>query len=279
MTTNMPDTHRGGPRKDRVFVKLPLASLLAGGLEYFLEHGLQPEICFEADQVNRLGPEHMEPLARALEQRSLRCTVHAPFMGLDFGAEEAQVLERAELALSQTLGFCRVLRPVSVVMHGGQPRYMSGREYESWNERALPVLQRAARQALDQGTRVMVENICHTRPRQLGALLEGLEGLAGWCLDVGHWHVFGREPVEEWIRELGPRLGQLHLHDNDGGSDQHLPVGRGSIDYARVFDCLADLLPNVPHPVTTLEVPYQNGVKPSLDALARVWPWQGAAVE
>ena len=35
-----------------------------------------------------------------------------------------------------------------------------------------------------------------------------------------------------------PRLLQLHLHDNRGVNDDHLPVGEGIIDYAPVLGLL-----------------------------------------
>ena len=42
----------------------------------------------------------------------------------------------------------------------------------------------------------------------------------GFCLDVGHANLLGRD-VKEYIKKLGKRLTVLHIHDNDGKGDLH----------------------------------------------------------
>ncbi len=53
----------------------------------------------------------------------------------------------------------------------------------------------------------------------------------GHCFDAGHWQLFGRLNMAEWLDAIGPRLFHLHLHDNHGSADEHLPVGDGIIDF------------------------------------------------
>lgn len=266
-------THMKKLSREHVYIKLPSRRLLAGGQEYFLAHGLQPEICFEAPQVERLTPEDIRPFADGLRSRGLGCTVHAPFLDLDFGSSDTRIRNEAQLALERTMRLVEVLQPRSVVLHGGQPVHMTSAEYVPWNERALPLMAWTAHTALNLGSQVMLENICHTRPEQLAPLLDALDCVAGWCLDAGHMHVFGKVSMEQWVETLGQHLGQMHLHDNDGASDLHQGVGRGSIDFARLFAAIMDRFPHMPQPVTTLEVHYEKEVESSLDALQPLWPW------
>jgi sugar phosphate isomerase/epimerase len=260
---------------DRFFVKLPYSRLIKGALALFTQRGMRPEICFDAAQAEQLEPSDLRPVAKALAKHELPCTVHAPFLGLDFGSRDARTGSRARTALERTMRLCEILRPVCVVVHGGQPEYMTDAQYAAWNERALPLMDWTARAALDQGTRIMLENICHERPGQLAPLIEALDGKAGWCLDAGHMHVFGRTAPEDWVRRLGARLGQMHLHDNDGSADQHKSVGQGRIDFARLFDALLRSHPDTPRPVATLEVNFERDVESSLKTLGPVWPWHG----
>ena len=38
--------------------------------------------------------------------------------------------------------------------------------------------------------------------------------------------------MEEWLKSVNSRLFHLHLHDNHGRADEHLPVGDGTIDFS-----------------------------------------------
>ena len=61
--------------------------------------------------------------------------------------------------------------------------------------------------------------------------LAGNHPKLGICLDTGHLHVTGGDPVE-FLREGGPLLIALHIADNPGDKDLHmLPLGRGTVPW------------------------------------------------
>jgi sugar phosphate isomerase/epimerase len=96
------------------------------------------------------------------------------------------------------------------------------------------------------GVRVGIENL----PR--GATLPGYADFAeifrvldripsvGVTLDVGHVQTMGLDPAA-LIRRLGPRLNHLHVHDNHGEGDEHLPVGEGAIRWAPLCRALVEI--------------------------------------
>jgi sugar phosphate isomerase/epimerase len=43
------------------------------------------------------------------------------------------------------------------------------------------------------------------------------------------------------LRRVGPLVWTLHLHDNDGSGDLHLPPGRGNIDWRDVMNALGEI--------------------------------------
>lgn len=70
------------------------------------------------------------------------------------------------------------------------------------------------------------------------ALAETPADVVGLCYDSGHANIDGpdgrrADGIEHFERHLD-RLQALHLHDNDGSGDQHLPPFYGSIDWKRV---------------------------------------------
>lgn len=60
------------------------------------------------------------------------------------------------------------------------------------------------------------------------------------CLDIGHMNIHAINPADS-IRALGDRLQLLHVHDNNGISDQHNPIGLGIIDWDDVAKALKEI--------------------------------------
>jgi sugar phosphate isomerase/epimerase len=52
-------------------------------------------------------------------------------------------------------------------------------------------------------------------------------------LDTGHANIDGEENSRlfQLVERFGQRLGHMHFSDNHGKRDDHLAVGRGSIDF------------------------------------------------
>ncbi|HKK70649.1 MAG TPA: sugar phosphate isomerase/epimerase family protein [Candidatus Krumholzibacteria bacterium] len=54
----------------------------------------------------------------------------------------------------------------------------------------------------------------------------------GVCLDTGHAHL--ARDITEIVRKFAGHLRMLHVHDNRGDYDDHLPPGEGEIDWLRL---------------------------------------------
>lgn len=64
------------------------------------------------------------------------------------------------------------------------------------------------------------------------------------CVDTGHTNMtvrHGFPTVGDAIRMLGDRVEVLHLHDNDGVTDQHKIPMTGTVDWADVFAALSEI--------------------------------------
>jgi sugar phosphate isomerase/epimerase len=60
-------------------------------------------------------------------------------------------------------------------------------------------------------------------------------------LDTGHAFIdsMGGKRLLAFVETWGHRLGHLHVSDNLGRRDDHLPVGRGNIPFARLAKALS----------------------------------------
>ncbi len=131
-----------------------------------------------------------------------------------------------------------------------------GDKEDTWSprtlEHGLTALEHLDAFATPLGVRILAENLTSdpTTPEHLIQILNaGHLDRIGVCLDLGHANI--TVGIREAILTLGPRIGSLHVHDNNGFRDEHLWPGQGSIDWPATFDLLAK---HASVPVAVLEI-------------------------
>jgi sugar phosphate isomerase/epimerase len=62
----------------------------------------------------------------------------------------------------------------------------------------------------------------------------------GMCLDTGHANVFA-DDCGDMVRLIAPVLKTLHVHDNMGDKDSHLPPYKGTINWERFTSALREI--------------------------------------
>jgi protein FrlC len=96
---------------------------------------------------------------------------------------------------------------------------------------------------LPAGIRLYVEqepeHVIHAAA-QLKALCDEFEGSVFVNFDVGHSEVLG-EDIASVLRDLGPRLANIHLEDIKGRVHAHKLYGEGDVDFDGIFKSLHDL--------------------------------------
>ena len=70
----------------------------------------------------------------------------------------------------------------------------------------------------------------------IAEIINGVPGL-GFHLDVGHVFLSRKgTTLSEYLNRFGPILRHIHLSDNFGTDDLHLPIGAGNINWKDVID-------------------------------------------
>jgi sugar phosphate isomerase/epimerase len=203
----------------------------------FLEKALNPEIYFNYRALERMAGDDIAALASTLSGHGRRVTIHGPFYDLSPGAIDpgfrALTADRMIISLKRGAPF----NPDAVVFHPGYDPLKFAEHRAAWLRNSL----RTWRQLLPQaekmtGTWILIENIFERDPFTLAELLARLPTPPfGFCLDTGHFNLFSDLPLSDWLEVLGPHLREVHLHDNDGRGDQHLPPGQGLFDFPAIF--------------------------------------------
>ena len=82
----------------------------------------------------------------------------------------------------------------------------------------------------DNSIEIVMENVLDRIPQPMAEVAEKIEYPAfGLCLDVGHANCYSKVSCEEWFQTEKKYLKHLHLHDNKGDRDSHLPLGTGTV--------------------------------------------------
>jgi len=251
--------------KSRCFINAPWYDLKNKYLDLFLEHQIQPEIGLEGACLYDEPIEEFERIGSLLQKRKLNCTLHAPFFDLAAGALDPHILHFTRQKLRAAFRLIPVLHPRSIVCHLQYEENKHGYVYERWFNNIIETWQDLIDIAKANNIPVMFENTYETSPKVHKQLLTELgSSSARFCLDVGHLLAFSKTRWQDWLPELLPWLGQLHLHDNDGSHDAHLAPGLGSFDFLELFTFLKK---NDCHPIITFEPHSEDDLWSTFDFL------------
>jgi sugar phosphate isomerase/epimerase len=255
----------------RVQVNIPFAFLLNEYLSLFLTKGLNPEIGLDAGSLSRYAPQTFRRYARAFQEAGRRLTLHAPFQDLAPWALDDEVLAASRRRLRQAFRWLPVFRPAAIVCHLGYEARHYRWDVEQWLARSSATWKELAGIAAPWGVTVMLENVYETEKELFLEVVARVKAQnLKVCFDVGHLLAFGDGDFPGWLDTLWPHIGHLHLHDNHGDGDHHLALGTGKVPVDYVLNFLAD---KGIAPLVTLEPHQEGSLAPSLDYLAKIWPW------
>ncbi|VUT27488.1 MAG: sugar phosphate isomerase/epimerase [Candidatus Syntrophoarchaeum sp. GoM_oil] len=163
-----------------------------------------------------------------LSSFNLKYTIHAPITDMNFSSVHAP-LRRAALSVLEDVIKCGVEAGAEVfVVHPGYVGWAADLELAKINMKES--LGKMPELAEEYGVTITIEN----QPNHDYLLfktpdaLSELDGL-GFTLDVGHANTVG--VLYEFLK---CDITHLHVHDNNGESDEHLAIGEGNIDFEKV---------------------------------------------
>jgi len=216
---------------------------IAENLSFLNTHRPNLEIYFSADVLDAIGSQSLDALRKRLEYTP-SLSLHAPFMDLSPGAVDPKVREATVYRFNQMLQLSQVLKPECIVFHSGYEKWKYGLSTSLWLQKSLETWKPLNEKAESICVKVAIENIFEDRPENLRLLMKEMaSGNFGICFDTGHCNLFSKVPLREWLDSLGPYIIELHLHDNDGSADQHLPLGDGAFDFRALFNALNSMAP------------------------------------
>ncbi len=166
-----------------------------------------------------------------LQSYSFSYSIHAPSRGVNI----ASLLEPIRKASVQVTDECFAIAAevdAPVIVHPGYFAWLEEREMAE--RQMLTSVAELRALAEERGVELTIENMGNwdyfflRTPAEL-PLIDG----TGFCLDIGHAHLNNCLP-----EFLTYPFAHIHIHDNDGTTDSHSPVGTGTIDFDAVMEAV-----------------------------------------
>lgn len=213
-------------------------------------------------------PQKLDPrkIKAALEAYNLTSIGHTAW-NLPLGSEHKDLRQAAVRIIKGYLNVFAALNTPKVTVHANWPSGLfsdlEGIKYqvESINELIA--------YADPLGIMIVYESIDTRRctKENIQKILSANKKL-GFHADIGHINLLGRKPLD-YLAFFKTRLEHVHMHDNDGLKDLHLPLGTGNINWPALIASLKKIY----NGTITLEIfsREKEYVLYSKDMLKRLW--------
>lgn len=184
----------------------------------FVDFTLEPPAA-AADQID------VAAIRTALERHELGVVAHTAYylpLASPFFSIRRACLEELQQALQAA---CRLGASLMTVHFDRPPKFFTDAQTVAWHSETLRTL---CDRAAELDMTVVLEHVPLAGANQLEMIHEILEmvPLLRFHLDSGHAKLErDYDRWDEYIDGLGQRLRDVHLSENDGTADQHLPLG------------------------------------------------------
>ncbi|MEM7034093.1 MAG: sugar phosphate isomerase/epimerase family protein [Chloroflexota bacterium] len=183
----------------------------------FVDLALEPP-CADPDTID------LAAVKDKLAQYKMDVVIHCAWY-LPICSPFATVRRAALVEFQKALTIAQKLEAPLLTTHYMKPPSMFGhKESIAWH---IDVLAPLCEEASSLGIKVAIENTPHSgsnQIRNLAAILREIPSLY-LHLDSGHAKLeVGTDRFDQYLKKLGDRLIHVHLSENDGFADQHLPL-------------------------------------------------------
>ena len=160
-------------------------------------------------------------------------TNHGDFFDVLVFSDDEEIRKTGYKRIRQSLVVSERLGAVGTVFHSNIcPQLYLPQYIDNWVDRN----EECWRSICDEYPehQIWLENMFDSDPAPMRRLAERLKDVEnfGLCYDYAHAGCFGRDhDIDEWSEAVGPYVRHVHINDNDGKRDLHLPVGDGDMDW------------------------------------------------
>lgn len=196
------------------------------------------EIVQEGSQT--LNEDNIKLVKEIKETTDLQITMHLPFSDINLAGLNDGIRNEALRQIYKCLDLGKDIIYLAVVHPGYLSPYSSKLPEKAWITH-IESIQQVCDYANKYNIKIALENMPNM-PQIFGkypdemikTLKEVDRSNLGMTLDVGHANTLGL--VDEFIDKFNSHIIHMHIHDNQGKRDEHLPLGKGTINWKKVMN-------------------------------------------
>ena len=204
---------------------------------------------YGADKVELLMDgqkwDDMEKLFRKLAfkliELPVRYTIHPPAWDINLTSENKAIREASFSQYKKAIEFANMIQAEHVVIHPGfcfSPVF----DRRLAQQRAADYINQLCEFAKHLNVKLAIENVGYNGSSiftqdEFTSFLENIDETAEYLLDIGHANLNGWD-IPQVIKNTKDRLIALHIHDNNGTGDDHLPIGEGTVQWQEIFKAI-----------------------------------------
>ncbi|MEM2393666.1 MAG: sugar phosphate isomerase/epimerase family protein [Candidatus Bathyarchaeia archaeon] len=197
------------------------------------------------DGLHKLDKRRVSQLLELCSSHGLQYSIHAPFGDINIASLSKPLLKAMIKRLQKSIVNAGALEARIWVLHPGMETGISmfypGR---AWSQN-LKTVEQLYNFARDYGVKIAVENIPEPSPFLMKSIehfqkfYEEVDCEIGLALDIGHANISGK--TELFIEKFRDKIVHIHAHDNKGKFDEHLGIGRGTVNWERIAKMLKEI--------------------------------------
>ncbi|MBP2076874.1 sugar phosphate isomerase/epimerase family protein [Oceanobacillus polygoni] len=213
---------------------------------HLIEHGAETVELFIDGSKWELTESQFEEMAAMLKELPVQYTVHPPAFDINLTSENKAVRETAFSEYKKSIQFAGMIDASHVVIHPGFC-FSSVFDKQVAQERAIVYIKQLSAIAKENHVKLAIENVGYngssifTQEEFTVFLDKNFEHdeSVGYLIDVGH-ALLNQWDIPKLIADTKHRLLALHLHDNNGTSDDHLPIYEGKMEWEAIFNTIRE---------------------------------------
>lgn len=238
---------------------------IEGKLHLLADKNLNLEIQLSWESAENFPDDLLGKILSLKQSNNFRITLHAPFIDMSPGASDPLMRQATLMRFAQTSVLAGRLGAEAIVVHPGYDEKRYWKDTDGFVARAVEMWTRLLELTKESGCLIALENIFEKKPELLRRVVDEVGSPRfGICFDAGHFNMFSKAPLGEWMDSLGGKIVQLHLHNNYGEHDDHNGMSSGTFDFTQLFAKLDRIGVN---PILVMEPHQEDGIDDSLKVL------------